>query len=53
MRFLSAAEKAISEKGLRTMALFGKNLIWETMRANPRRPSFRPVHFLGSHCPAW
>jgi hypothetical protein len=35
MRCLSAGEKAVSEKGLSTMALLGRNLNRDTMRINP------------------
>jgi len=35
MRGLSAGEKAVSEKGLSTMALLGKNLNCDTMRISP------------------
>lgn len=52
IRWLSAEENAISEKGLRTTALFGKSLIRGTNRTSPWRLSFSAVHFLGSHCPA-
>jgi len=53
MRFLSAGENAISEKGLSTTARFGKNLVLVTNLAKPRRLSLKPVHRFGSHWFAW
>src|SRR4030042_3403373 len=50
MRSRSEGENAISEKGLSTIALFGRNLTWDTPRTSPWRSNFKAEHFLGSHC---
>jgi hypothetical protein len=45
----SAGEKAVSEKGLRTIARLGRKRVLVTTLANPRRLSFNPVQRFGSH----